>query len=195
MQEQELTQAQLDRQDEVDNACFNFILELSGERSADDGGKVEWDMETIQEIREAVQDVIVDKLHLMTEMEFYPYIELENTVPAEQLQTEIDLIQAWLKTTTESYADYTWDGSILILFNEEDEEIERYERAALVKLIPELGHTAAPSVKCSCGTVFKPELVGGQYQYSWSGSCPKCERLWLIEDVNAQSDEESQECK
>ncbi len=75
MPEQELTQAQLDRQDEVDNACFNFILELSGERSADDGGKVEWDMETIQAIREAVQEVIVDKLHLMTEMEFYPYIE------------------------------------------------------------------------------------------------------------------------
>ena len=73
MAERELTQSQLDRQDEVDNACFNFILEMSGEKSADDGGKVEWDMETIQVIREAVQEVIVDKLRLMTEMEFYPY--------------------------------------------------------------------------------------------------------------------------
>jgi len=34
---------------------------------------VEWDMEHIGDVREVVQEVIVDRLHLMTEMQFYPY--------------------------------------------------------------------------------------------------------------------------
>jgi len=65
----ELTKEQTNRQDIVDNACHNLICELSN------GSYVEWDMEYISEVRDAVQGVLVDKLHIMSEMEFYPYIE------------------------------------------------------------------------------------------------------------------------
>ena len=63
----ELTKEQLKRQDEVDNACYAFLLELAK------GSDLRWDMEGISQVREAVQDVLVDKLHIMSEMEFYPY--------------------------------------------------------------------------------------------------------------------------
>ena len=215
MSERELTQAQLDRQDEVDNACFNFILEMSGEKSADDGGKVEWDMETIQAIREAVQEVIVDTLHLMTEMEFYPYTSededtdeeeglnpataefmgridtqniaemvlgalFEHNIPqtmdnadtvwegicdnissdidnciehklesgqlteisTEQLQSESDKVYAWLKTTSEPFDNWEYDGSKLTVFNGTDKP-EVYTRDFLAKQIPDLNQGGA----------------------------------------------------
>jgi len=69
---QELTQKQLDRQDAVDNECHDLLNSLGSKTSAD---SVPWDIELISIVREAVQEVVVDKLHLMTEMEFYPYIE------------------------------------------------------------------------------------------------------------------------
>jgi hypothetical protein len=83
-EEKELTQAQTEQQDAVDDACFNLIRELAGEDvSADDiakgdQGGIEWDMELIGIVREAVQEVICDRLKLKTEMEFYPYIESES---------------------------------------------------------------------------------------------------------------------
>ena len=72
MSERELTQAQLDRLDCVDNAIHALLEDLSG---GDLGGgkKIDWDMEFISIVREAVQDVICARLKLMTEMEFYPY--------------------------------------------------------------------------------------------------------------------------
>lgn len=65
----ELTQEQILRQDNVDGACYGLICELA--KVSD----IPWDMEHISEVREAVQSVLVDKLHIMSEMEFYPYIE------------------------------------------------------------------------------------------------------------------------
>ncbi len=65
----ELTQDQQDRQDWVDNACYGLLTELGG------GKEIAWDMEHISTVREAVQNALVDKLHIMSEMEFYPYIE------------------------------------------------------------------------------------------------------------------------
>ena len=64
---------QSERQDWVDNACHGLLTELAGWK------EVEWNIEHISAIREAVQEIIVDELHLMTEMEFYPYIEIHYT--------------------------------------------------------------------------------------------------------------------
>lgn len=66
----ELTKEDLLRQDEVDNAIHNLLRYLSM-------GKVDvkWDIDDIGTVREAVKKVIVGKLHVMTEMEFYPYVE------------------------------------------------------------------------------------------------------------------------
>ncbi len=73
----ELTKRQLERQDDVDNACFNLLTDLAGDKAS----KLEWDMEHISAVREAVQEVLVDKLHLMTEQEFYPYLEDKGKTP------------------------------------------------------------------------------------------------------------------
>ncbi len=72
---EQLTQAQLERQDWVDDACEGLIKDLAGADTL--SGHVEHDMELIGIVRDAVQEVICDKLHLMTEIEFYPYIEEE----------------------------------------------------------------------------------------------------------------------
>jgi hypothetical protein len=73
-----LTDAQVERQDLVDNLCHKLLNDLAGASIAHhEGFLVEWDIEQISAVREAVQEVIVDKLHLMTEQEFYPYIEQE----------------------------------------------------------------------------------------------------------------------
>jgi hypothetical protein len=67
---EELTKEQLARQDQVDNACYAFLLELAK------GSDLPWDMEDISEVREAVQNVLVERRHIMSEMEFYPFVEL-----------------------------------------------------------------------------------------------------------------------
>jgi len=40
-----------------------------------ESSNLNWDIELIGEIRDSVETVLVDKLKLMTEMEFYPYIK------------------------------------------------------------------------------------------------------------------------
>jgi len=64
----ELSKAQLGRQDAVHNACHALIEELAGQ-------KVKWDIEQIGEVADVVQGIVCDKLGLMTEMEFMPYVE------------------------------------------------------------------------------------------------------------------------
>ncbi|MHB8084389.1 MAG: hypothetical protein ACYDHZ_00990 [Dehalococcoidia bacterium] len=76
--EETLTDAQVERQDLVDNACHALLNGLVASSGVAHHGRdlIAWDMEHIAAVREAVQEVVVDRLHLMTEMEFYPYIEL-----------------------------------------------------------------------------------------------------------------------
>ena len=78
MKQNSLTNAQTERQDMVDNACHRFLNELAAASDPGNSGSdvIDWDMEYISAIREAAQEVIVDKLHLMTEMKFYPYIKI-----------------------------------------------------------------------------------------------------------------------
>ncbi len=90
----ELTKEQLERQDFVDNYIFNMVNDLVPDKYRIDGyiaddpepvlgnQPLEWDIEWISEIREAVQEIIADKLLSAIrsdsdkfEMEFYPYIK------------------------------------------------------------------------------------------------------------------------
>ena len=64
----ELTEQQIKRQDFVDNAIFELINELFPSDK-----EVEWDIEAIGEIRDAIQSQLVTR-GLCTEQEFYPYI-------------------------------------------------------------------------------------------------------------------------
>lgn len=66
----ELTRKGCERQDLVDGAIQDLL-----EAVAPEGAEIEYDGQFMFEIRRAVQDVIVEKLGLMTAMEFYPYIE------------------------------------------------------------------------------------------------------------------------
>jgi hypothetical protein len=69
----ELSLREIERQDCVDNAVFRLILDCSPEEA-----DINWDIELIGKIRDALQEVLVDDLKLMTEQEFYPYIELDD---------------------------------------------------------------------------------------------------------------------
>ena len=71
----ELTQAQIDRQDLVDNLCHEFIKRLAEALGITDPRVIAWDIEPISIIRDAAQGVFVDGLEVMTKMEFYPYID------------------------------------------------------------------------------------------------------------------------
>lgn len=64
----ELTNEQIERQDFVDNAIFNLINEL-----IPSGKEMGWDIETIGEIRDAIQSQLI-KRGFCTEQEFYPCI-------------------------------------------------------------------------------------------------------------------------
>jgi hypothetical protein len=66
----ELTQDQIDRQDFVDNNILLMLNEMMPEKR----GEIEHDIELVGKVRDAIQAVLVDDLHLCTEMEFYPYL-------------------------------------------------------------------------------------------------------------------------
>lgn len=71
----ELTDAQIERQDEVDNAIFCMIDEvLSGTRM-----QPEWDMEIIGEIRELIEEFYFGDLE-EDKYNFYPWVERDEQV-------------------------------------------------------------------------------------------------------------------
>jgi len=45
-------------------------------------------------------------------------------------------------------------------------------------------------VICRCGTKVEMTVVGGQYQYTYEGTCPKCKTMWQLKDIIAECDEE-----
>jgi hypothetical protein len=201
----ELTQAQNDQQDFVDNNIHGLLVGITGK-------ELEWDMELISIVREAVQEVVCDRLNLMTEMEFYPYIadeeyppdpeELETRYVASKIDTRniaeviiqcfqddpslelegelganalkvwedmccnlgaeatsslnaliskgdikrvggediteqqgfLDAVQRWLKTTTEPYDSWEWDGTELhIILN--GKTVETYDKETVVRMV------------------------------------------------------------
>ena len=72
MNEKELTQNELDRQDFVDNKIVDFLRELSGDDSLD------YFTEPVNDLVSNIRDMIsmaFDKHGIMSELDFYPYIE------------------------------------------------------------------------------------------------------------------------
>jgi hypothetical protein len=65
----ELTKEQIERQDFVDNATFNFINSIIPNEN-----QIQWDIDSIAQVREKVWDVIKFR-NICSEQEFYPFIE------------------------------------------------------------------------------------------------------------------------
>lgn len=66
----ELTRQQLYRQDYVDNRVFELVQSLNPS-----GEEIEWDIEMIGEIRDSVEEWLVERLAITDSMSFYPYVE------------------------------------------------------------------------------------------------------------------------
>jgi len=86
----EYTAQETDRQDRVDSAIEEMLEDVSPI------GYVQWDMEIIGEIRDVVQDYIVNKKGWMNEQAFYPYRELnkDGPEPAEMILTDEQIVTA-----------------------------------------------------------------------------------------------------
>ena len=65
-----LTKLQIERQDFVDNEIFELLQKFLPPLKT-----MNWDIEVIGAIRDAIQEQIVDKQKLMSEVQFYPYIK------------------------------------------------------------------------------------------------------------------------
>lgn len=65
-----LTDKQIRRQDFVDNAIYDLI-----ERINPTENMVQWNIEEIALIREALKNVVVQRLGLCDELTFYPFFE------------------------------------------------------------------------------------------------------------------------
>lgn len=86
MPEKELTAKQIGQQDFIDSNIYGLLVGVSEK-------EIEWDMELISIVREAVQEVICDRLKLMTEMEFYPYIEHEEAITVDVSEVDWELLR------------------------------------------------------------------------------------------------------
>ena len=72
----ELSKEQIARQDAVDNACHNFIVEQVCEIYPSARPKdIRWEMDDIAIIRDALEQVIVKRMEICDDMTFYPYLK------------------------------------------------------------------------------------------------------------------------
>jgi len=64
---QNFSEEQLKRQDFVDNQIYDLVnLLIPSTR------EIEWDIEMIADIRDTIQDWLVDRYKIVDELEFYP---------------------------------------------------------------------------------------------------------------------------
>jgi len=61
------TEDQIRRQDFVDNEIYDLVKRLTPSKR-----EIEWDIEMIADIRDTIQDWLVDKYKIVNEFEFYP---------------------------------------------------------------------------------------------------------------------------
>ena len=66
-----LTKKQIKRQDFVDNPIFELMQKLLPASKT-----VEWDIEAIGEIRDAIQAQVIGKKVVINEKQFYPYLKM-----------------------------------------------------------------------------------------------------------------------
>lgn len=66
----QLTKKQIERQDFVDNQIFELIntILLTSEH-------IDWNIELIGNVRETIRRELVEKLNIISEDEFYPFIK------------------------------------------------------------------------------------------------------------------------
>lgn len=62
-----MKQSQLERQDFVDNSIYELLIRLNPTSQ-----EIKWDIEIIGEIRDQIQDLLVNRLQLIDEKTFYP---------------------------------------------------------------------------------------------------------------------------
>lgn len=66
----ELTKTQLDRQDFVDNKIYNLLKELNP-----GSVNIDWNIELIGEVRDAVEKIITERLCICSSKDFYPFLD------------------------------------------------------------------------------------------------------------------------
>lgn len=66
-----LTKQQIERWDFVDNQIFELMQKLLPPSK-----QIDWDIEIIAMIRDAIRVEIVNERKLMNEMQFYPYLKI-----------------------------------------------------------------------------------------------------------------------
>ena len=64
-----LTEEQIKRQDSVDNAIYQLICEINPVDK-----EIAWDIEMIGEVRDVIEDWIVERLKITDEQDFYAYL-------------------------------------------------------------------------------------------------------------------------
>ena len=64
---QKFTEDQIKRQDFVDNQIYDLVKRLVPSTR-----EIEWDIETIGDIRDTIQHWLVDQYKIVDELEFYP---------------------------------------------------------------------------------------------------------------------------
>ena len=67
-----LTKKQIERQDFVDNQIVELIQKLLPASKM-----IDWDIEAIGAIRDAIRAQVVDKKGVTSEAKFYPYLKIE----------------------------------------------------------------------------------------------------------------------
>jgi hypothetical protein len=70
MQNAELTELQIERQDFVDNEIQNLINRLNPSNKA-----IDWNIEYISRIRDTIKDLFTQELSLCDENTFYPFLQ------------------------------------------------------------------------------------------------------------------------
>ena len=66
----QLTKRQINRQDFVDNQIFELIQKLLPPLK-----QIDWNVEVIGAVRDTIREQIVDKQKIVSEEQFYPYLE------------------------------------------------------------------------------------------------------------------------
>lgn len=66
----ELTEEQIKRQDYVDNAIYQLIRKINPSDK-----EIAWDIEMIGEIRDVIEEWMVERLGITDEKDFYPWVE------------------------------------------------------------------------------------------------------------------------
>lgn len=65
-----LTAKQIERQDFVDNAIYQFIQTVNPTDN-----NIEWNIELIGDVRNVIRKWIVERMEISDEQKFYPYLD------------------------------------------------------------------------------------------------------------------------